>query len=158
MGVSGPAASFQANYLMFSGTVNGNMQVTAGNGDNDLDGLLGQGFTGTVTGNVSFYLGNGNDTVTITNAPLGKLTWISGNGSDSVQLGEAATPTAPGQVWNVYVRFGTGSDTLTLGGDPVLSNPEYITGFVDMGGPPGGNTFTQGTNWIVLSPFTLQNV
>jgi hypothetical protein len=60
----------------------------------------------------------------------------------------------PGQLWTVNMRFGTGADTLTLTG----ANPEFITGFVDLGGPPGGNTFSQGANWTVVQPWTLQNV
>jgi hypothetical protein len=41
--------------------------------------------------------------------------------------------------------------------------PERLTGTVDMGGPPGGNSFdptgslAAGT-WITVSPFTLKNV
>jgi hypothetical protein len=61
------------------------------------------------------------------------------------------------------MTFGTGSDTLTLAGNGTLLTPNYLTGFVDMGGPPGGNSFdptgslAAGT-WVVEQPFTLQNV
>jgi hypothetical protein len=55
------------------------------------------------------------------------------------------------------MHFGTGSDTLTLAG-PAAAHSEFITGLVDLGGPPGGNQFVQGTGWDVLQPWTLQNV
>jgi len=157
MGTSGSAASGLNNVLLFQGMVFGHMQVTAGNGDNDLGDNVTP-FSGTVFGNLSFNLGHGNDTAVITNAPFGTLNWFSGNGMDLLQLGEALTPTPPGLVWNVNVHFGTGSDTLSLNGDPVNSNPEYLTGIVDLGGTFGSNTLIQGTNWILAGPLQLYNV
>jgi hypothetical protein len=136
-------------------TVGGDMHITLGNGN---DGILDDA---TVNGNAFFSIGAGNDTVTIGNAPAGILSWSSGNGNDSVTLGDGTT--APGEVWNVFMRLGTGNDTLTLGPGGTLANPEKLTGFIDMGGPPGGNSFDPtgqlglGT-WITLPPFTLQNV
>jgi hypothetical protein len=76
-----------------------------------------------------------------------------------VTLGSANT-TGP-EIWKVNMRFGTGSDTLTLG---ATATPQSLTGFVDMGGPPGGNSFDPGNqtgpggSWTIVQPFTLQNV
>jgi hypothetical protein len=105
-------------------------------------------------------LGSGNDTVTIGNAPGGTLYWTSGNGNDSVTLGDGTT--AAGEFWNVHMQFGTGSDTLALSGPGTLAS-EFLTGFIDMGGPPAGNSFDPTGqlalgNWVIVSPFTLQNV
>jgi hypothetical protein len=135
-----------------AGSVGGYMSLSAGNGNNSID--LSQG---TVSGNLNVNLGSGNDTATFGTAPGGVLNWTSGNGADSVTLGSATSPT--GQVWNVHMQFGTGSDTLTLAGPAT----QFLTGFIDMGGPPGGNSFdptgqlAAGT-WVVIQPFTLQNV
>jgi hypothetical protein len=54
------------------------------------------------------------------------------------------------------MTFGTGNDTPTL--SEAAPAPQFITGFVDMGGTPFGNTFNQGLNWTTLSPWTLHNV
>jgi hypothetical protein len=159
-------------------TVNGNLSISLGDGNDtvtvnsasnvagNLNITLGAGadsvvVDATVSGNMSFRLGNGNDTVTIGNAPAGTLNWTSGNGNDSVTLGDATN--SAGEVWNVNMRFGTGSDTLTLAGNGTVASPEGLTGFIDMGGPPAGNQFdptgslAAGT-WVTISPFTLQNV
>jgi hypothetical protein len=136
-------------------SVLGTMSVTGGNGNNTVTS------DGTVNGSLSFNLGNGNDTVTVGNAPGGQLLWTSGNGNDSVTFGDATN--AAGETWNVNMRFGTGNDTLTLAGNGTVASPEALTGFIDMGGPPGGNSFdptgslAAGT-WVIVSPFTLQNV
>ncbi|HZY85828.1 MAG TPA: hypothetical protein VFE78_13420 [Gemmataceae bacterium] len=136
-------------------TVLGNMSVTGGNGNSTVTA------DGSVSGFLSFNLGNGNDTVTVGNAPGGQLRWTSGNGNDSVTFGDASN--TPGGTWNVSMRFGTGNDTLTLAGNGTVATPNALTGFIDMGGPPGGNSFdptgslAAGT-WVTVSPFTLQNV
>src|SRR5207245_8133889 len=127
-----------------------------GNGNNDYTA-----FNGTVGGSLRFNFGNGDNTVTIDHAPAGVLYWTSGNGNDSVMLGGATN--APGETWNVNMRFGTGSDTLTLAGNGTVANPEKMTGFIDMGGPPAGNSFDPTNSlgagtWVIVSPFTLQNV
>jgi hypothetical protein len=145
------------NMLTFSAaaSVLGNMSVTGGNGNNTVTA------DGAVAGSLSFNLGNGNDTVTIGNAPGGQLLWTSGNGNDSVTFGDASN--AAGETWNVNMTFGTGNDTLTLAGNGTVGTPEFLTGFIDMGGPPGGNSFdptgsvAAGT-WAIVQPFTLQNV
>jgi hypothetical protein len=136
-------------------TVGGDTHLTLGNGnDTILDDAI-------VNGNAFFSLGAGNDTVTLGHAPAGILSWFSGNGNDLLTLGDGST--AAGEVWNVFMRFGTGNDTLTLGPGGTLASPEALTGFIDMGGPPGGNSFdptgslAAGT-WITLPPFVLQNV
>jgi hypothetical protein len=159
--------------------VGGNLSLTLGNGNDtisvtpatntvagDLSVTLGSGadsvtVDATVSGSMSWNLGNGNDTVTIGNAPGGKLNWISGNGNDSVTFGDATN--SAGEFWNVNMQFGTGNDTLTLAGNGTVASPEQLGGFIDMGGPPGGNSFdptgslAAGT-WVIVSPFTLQNV
>jgi hypothetical protein len=138
-----------------TGTVAGNLSLTEGNGNSSVS------LDGSVTGNESFTLGSGNDTVTIGNAPNGLLSWNSGNGADSVTFGDSSN--AAGETWNVNMRFGTGNDTLTLAGNGTVGSPEALTGFIDMGGPPGGNQFdptgsTAAGTWVIVSPFTLQNV
>jgi hypothetical protein len=136
-------------------TVNGNLNLTLGNGADSVT------FDAAVNGDMHWTLGNGNDTVTIGNAPSGRLFWNSGNGNDSVTFGDATN--AAGEIWNVQMQFGTGSDTLTLAGNGTMASPEVLTGFIDLGGPPGGNSFdptgslVAGT-WVIAGPFTLQNV
>jgi hypothetical protein len=136
-------------------TVFGNLTVTAGGGNESIT------LDGAVSGNLRVTLGNGNDTVTIGNAPGGILFWTSGSGNDSVTFGDATN--AAGETWNVQMRFGSGNDTLTLAGNGTVASPEALTGFIDMGGPPGGNAFdptgslAAGTR-VIVQPFTLQNV
>jgi hypothetical protein len=64
--------------------------------------------------------------------------------------------TVSGSAWNVNMTFGTGNDKLTL--SDAAPATQFISGFVDLGGPPGGNTFNQGLNWTIDEPFTLKNV
>jgi hypothetical protein len=135
--------------------VGADTQVSAGAGNDSI------ALDGAMFGNLRVSLGNGNDTVTIGNAPGSQLLWSSGNGNDSVTFGDASN--AAGETWNVNMRFGTGNDTLTLAGNGTVASPEGLTGFIDMGGPPGGNSFdptgslAAGT-WVIVQPFTLQNV
>ncbi len=149
-----------AGGLFASPTVGGDLDVNGGNGDINLNGFFGEGITATVFGSMNFNLGSGNDSATIVHAPGVRLNWTSGNGSDSVTLGAATT--FSGEFWNVNFHFGTGSDTLTLSPDAPAT--QYITGFVDMGGPAGGNVFDPfgetlpGGNWQIVQPWTLQNV
>jgi hypothetical protein len=160
-----------------AGTINGDATINMGEGDNTVMGMAGSTVSGsmhlsagsgnnsitldtTVSGNLSFAMGNGDDSVTIGNAPGGMLFWNSGNGNDSVTFGDGTN--TPG-VWNVFMQFGTGNDTLTLAGTGSPATPNGLTGFIDMGGPPGGNSFdptgqVAAGNWAILSPFTLQNV
>jgi hypothetical protein len=134
--------------------VAGSMNLNAGSGADSIT------VDNTVSGNLGVTLGNGDDTVTIGSAPSGMLFWNSGNGNDSVTFGDA-TQTA-GQVWNVFMQFGTGNDTLTLAGNGTPLAPNGLTGFIDMGGPPAGNQFdptgslAAGT-WVTIPPFTIQN-
>jgi hypothetical protein len=160
-----------------AGSVRGNLSITSGDGNDsiglassvsikgDLSINLGGGNDSvtedaTVSGDMTWQLGIGNDTVTIGNAPGGLLRWNSGDGNDSVTFGDATN--APG-LWNVHMQFGTGNDTLTLAGNGTVATPNKLTGFLDMGGPPGVNSFdptgslAAGT-WIIVSPFTRQNV
>jgi hypothetical protein len=116
-----------------------------------------------ISGNGRFFLGAGNDTVTIGNAPAGLLQWNSGNGNDSVTFGDGQTAVG-GELWNVFMWFGTGNDTLTLVAGPGgTANPQGLSGFIDMGGPPNQNSFDP-TNqlgagtWVIVFPFNLQNV
>jgi hypothetical protein len=135
-------------------TVFGNLSVTEGGGNDSVT------IDGTFNGNMNVTLGNGNDTVTIGSNPGGTLFWNSGNGNDSVTFGDATN--VPG-TWNVNMRFGTGNDTLTLAGTGTVATPNALTGFIDFGGPPGGNSFdptgslAAGT-WVTVQPFTIQNV
>jgi hypothetical protein len=135
-------------------SVAGNLTLTEGNGNDSVT------VDATVSGNMNINLGNGSDTVTIGNAPAGLLSWNSGNGNDSVTFGDATN--VPG-AWNVNMRFGTGNDTVTLAGNGTVATPNTLSGLIDMGGPPGGNSFdptgslAAGT-WVTVSPFTLQNV
>jgi hypothetical protein len=142
--------------------IDGSLTVQAGNGD-----IIFNGSSATIGGNATFNLGNGNDTVTLGNAPGGRLFWTSGSGNDSVTFGNDSS--VGGQTWNVQMHFGSGSDTLTLAdstsGAPGITpaTPDSLTGLVDMGGPPGGNSFdptgSTGTgSWVIVQPFTLQNV
>jgi hypothetical protein len=134
--------------LAAGASVRDNVGLTAGNGNDSVtaDGMVG--------GNLRFRLGNGNNTVTVGPAPGGRLLWASGNGNDSVTLGDGHT--AAGSTWNVHMTFGTGNDTLTLA--DAAPATQFISGFVDLGGPPGGNVFNQGANWTIVPPFKLRNV
>ena len=134
-------------------TINGNLRVNAGNGTN-----VGT-IRGTINGNLSSNVGNGDNTLIVANAPGGVLSWTSGNGNSSLMLGNSPFTTGP-ETWNVNARFGTGNDNFALSG--AVAPTQLLTGFVDMGGPAGANTFDPahalGVNWQVLGPFTLQNV
>jgi hypothetical protein len=136
-------------------SVFGDLAVTLGSGNDSVT------VDATVFGGMRWNLGNGNDTVTIGNAPGSTLFWNSGNGNDSVTFGDATN--SAGETWTVNMRFGTGNDTLTLAGNGTVASPEGLTGFIDMGGPPGGNQFdptgslAAGT-WVTIQPFTIQNV
>ncbi len=138
-------------------TIGGDLTISGGNGNINFNGIAGEGITATVAGNMNFNLGSGNDSATIVNAPV-VLNWTSSNGNDSVTLGGATT--AAGSTWNVNFHFGTGSDTLAL--SAAAPATQFLTGFVDMGGPTGGNSFDPtgqlGVNWQTVPPFTLQNV
>ncbi len=149
-----------AVYFDSGASVAGNMIVDLGNG-NDSIGVpsannltTGAAFNGSVGGSLSFQLGSGNSTAVIATPPVQQLRWTSGNGNDSVTLGAPTTPA--GSLWNVYFQFGSGSDTLTL--SDAAPATQFITGFVDMGGPAGGNVFNQGSHWAVVQPFAVQNV
>jgi hypothetical protein len=136
-------------------SVQGNLTTNLGNGN---DTVL---VDGAVNGNAFTRLGNGTDTVTFGNAPSGMFNWRSGNGNDSVTFGDATN--VAGAAWNVSMQFGTGNDTLTLAGNGTVAAPELLSGFIDMGGPPGGNQFdptgsTAAGTWKIISPFTVQNV
>jgi hypothetical protein len=130
----------------------GNLSVSDGNGKDTikLDGI--------VNGSMNIGLGNGNDTVTIGNAPGGLLSWRSGNGNDSVTFGDFSN--SAGGNWNVQMHFGSGNDTLVLAGNGTVATPNALSGFIDMGGAPGVNSFDPtgargaGT-WIIIQPFTL---
>jgi len=141
-------------------TVNGNLNLNFGNGNNDLGGgPFGGVFQGSVFGNITINLGNGNNTASIGNAPIGgRFNWTSGNGNDSLTLdptnGGTIAPVT--QTWNVNFHFGNGDDSLTLVDTTPV--PEYLTGLVDMGGRITANTFVQGPSWVLLSPFELRNV
>lgn len=137
------------NTLVFPGTVFGNMSVAAANGDNDLTN-----FTGTVNGSLSFNLGSGNNAAVIANAPGVKLNWTSGNGNDSLTLGSGAT--LGSETWNVNVLFGSGDDVFTLAGTPP-GTTQFLTGKVDGGSQVVGDTFVQGTNWVLSPTFVLAN-
>jgi hypothetical protein len=105
------------------------LTITEGGGNDSVT------LNGPVFGNDTITLGNGNDTVTIRDAPGGILNWTSGNGNDSVTFGDAGT--ASGETWTVTMRFGTGNDTLAL--SAAAPATQLLSGFIDMGGPPGGN-------------------
>jgi hypothetical protein len=106
-------------------------------------------------GNVGYY---GDITGLFSGTPLGSTAHSSGgntfgtSGSPfTLDTSATATPN-PGasQTWNVNFHFGTGSDTLTL---MAATNQQFITGFVDMGGPPGGNSFDPtGQVWVSPGP------
>src|SRR5262249_48657917 len=108
----------------------GNMSLSMGDGDDTFDLT-----STTIAGSLTINLGNGADVGTVENAPAGLFRYHSGNGNDSLTL----VPTTDG-VWNVLMTFGTGNDTLDLAG----TGTQLLSGTVDFGGPPGGNTFIQG--------------
>lgn len=72
----------------FAGTVGGNLNITFGNGNNEID------FGGSVLGNnIHFQTGGGNDLVNIrasANAPSAKLTILTGAGNDTVNIDSTA--------------------------------------------------------------------
>jgi hypothetical protein len=116
-------------------TVGGNMSITEGNGD---EGAFTVG--GTVGGGLTISQGNGNNgQVTVANAPSGLMMYTGGNGTDSLQLGNTANPAT----WNVYLTFGTGTNTLTL-------NPSGLDTYTGtLNGSGGNDTFVQNGNTLV---------
>lgn len=144
-----PSAAFSGNN---AATIAGNMTLSFGNGDNTLGNGTPGSFGGTVGGNLSVTLGNGTNSALISNAPGGKLIWNSGTGTDALTLGPSDPSTS--YVWNVNLRFGNGSNSLTLATDIV---PQSIIGTV-IGGSGGSNTFSEDpTTWSIVSPFTISN-
>jgi hypothetical protein len=134
--------------LAAGASVQEDVSIRLGNGNDSVtvDGKVGD--------DLRFDLGNGNNVVTVGPAPGDRLLWESGNGNDSVTLGDSHT--APGSAWNVHMEFGKGHDTLTL--SSAAPGAQFISGFVDLGGPPGGNVFNKGANWVIVQPFKLRNV
>ncbi len=91
---------------------------------------------------LSLELGNGNDTVSVTGVPSGTFTLNAGNGNDSVAL----TP-PEASFYHVQWNFGTGSDTITLGG-----TPSKISGTIGSA-RPGHGTFRK-DGWSLVQPFS----
>jgi hypothetical protein len=140
--------------LEVGSTIKTNAIISSGSGNDSIT------VDATVFGDLNVTLGDGNDTVTIGSAPGGLVSWASGNGNDSVTFGDATN--RPG-TWNVYMLFHPGNDTITLAGNGTVATPNSLTGFISMGGPPGGNSFdptgslAAGT-WQIVQPFKYQNV
>ena len=59
-------------------------------------------------------------------------------------------PTTTGTFWSVYMRFGSGNDTLTL----TSGDAGFITGSIDGGG--GANVFNQ-NDWTIVPPWSSNN-
>lgn len=111
-------------------TVAGNMTISQGNGSN-----VAYTVGGLVAGNLSISQGNGvNGTVTVSSPPAGMMIYHGGNGTDSLDLEGAA-----GSVYDVYLTFGTGTNTLAF---DTANTGITFTGTVV--GSGGTNTFTQG--------------
>jgi hypothetical protein len=94
-----------------SASFTGNLQITAGNGNNDLSV-----FDPAIAGDLNLTLGNGNDTFgfggSMTN---GTLTSNTGNGNDSITLTNATGPFA------LNANLGAGVNTLSFDGTQLSS-------------------------------------
>ena len=108
--------------------------------------------TGNVFGNLSMNLNNGNDTVSVVNSPFGTFFINAGNGNSSVSLAPVG---ASNPNWTVNWTFGTGSNTINLGGTEVSTLFGSIFSQAAANGT-STNVFTQGANWTLqLSTFVF---
>lgn len=116
--------------------VAGNLSIAEGNGSN-LAFAIGGTTAATyaqIAGNLTITQGNGvNGTVTVESPPAGVLTYKGGNGTDDLDLEGAV-----GSVYDVYLTFGTGTNTLAF--DSAGNGLTYIGYVVGSGGT---NTFSQ---------------
>jgi hypothetical protein len=127
--------------------INGNLTINAGNGNDLIGPLAGDGGNqALIGGNVSLRLGNGDDTTSFNagGSVGGTITYLSGNGNDSFNLAGA-------QAYNVNVTFGNGNDTFTLNNAAAV-----LTGRVDGGGQTTADVFNPVAGTIA-SPFLLIN-
>lgn len=116
-------------------TIDGSLSVTLGDGNDSMNISAA-----VIRGDLNIFAGGGNDTVTVGEAPGGRLTFQGGGGDDQLTL----APFIPDSAWDVSILFGTGSDTLNLMG----GNVQILSGTIDFGGPLGGNTLNQQSNWL----------
>jgi hypothetical protein len=119
--------------------VAGNMTIVEGNGANAAFSIGGTTLAteALVAGNLSITQGNGNNLgVTVNSPPAGMMIYHGGNGTDTLDLEGPA-----GSVYDVYLTFGTGTNTLTFDS---TNNGITYTGTVI--GSGGMNTFSQGSN------------
>jgi len=126
-------------------SVAGNLTIAEGNGGNNPFAIGASTAAATVAGNLSITQGNGtNGKVTVWYPPAGLLIYHGGNGTDSLDLETTTTPAATG-VYDVYITFGTGMDTLAFDVTPGgTGNGDTFVGTVIGNG--GTNAFSQGTN------------
>ncbi len=110
-------------------SISGNVSISAGNGNDTVNVTSNAGLFGAL----AFQLGNGNSSITVSSAPFGLFSLTAGNGANSITL----TPAVAGN-WTVNWLFGTGSNTVTLGG-----TASTIFGSIVSQANPLANTFTQ---------------
>lgn len=174
MGNNTNSLFFTAQPMVGSQTpmVLGSMTVSAGNGTNYIGTSAVGEFNGTINGNLNITLGSGNngsqgDTMVLAPMLGGTLNWHSGNGKDFVTLGDAVglpfpygAPSGSGQTYNYNVNFvfGSNDDTFILDiDDPTAGNPGTITGTVDGGGRITGNTYVDASPDAITTNFTMRN-
>ena len=123
-----------------SASFGGNVQIQAGDGNNDLSQ-----FNPTIAGNLKIGLGNGNNVVGFGGTLNGgTLTSTLGNGTNNVTLTTATGP------YGLIAHFGSGANTLSYDADQVSSTDiEFAThvGMVD----------TLNQSGTIQGPFTLVN-
>lgn len=134
LGVGDNDVDFQANAIVM-----GNMLITGGNGTNSI-GAGFNTFAGQLQGNLTINLGNGSNTVGLQTDIGGKFTFRGGNGTNDVSI----DPTVQ-TYYLIDLLFGTGTNTLTLDSNNTAS---AFSGRVT--GTGGSNTFVQ--NSAVLLP------
>ncbi len=131
-------------------TVGGTLSITAGNGTNNLGTVAS-----TENTNLNVTLGNGGTNITpqamtLTGPVQGTFTYHTGNGTNTLTINGPATATA--LQYNVNVLFGSGVDTFGFGNG---TSTVTLTGQVVANPSSGLNTFNQGPNGIIGSPWFL---
>jgi hypothetical protein len=160
---------------IFPLNVNGNFNVNFGNSNNTYTffnsaadcNVAGSPFmragsgtnviplSATVSGDENFNLGNGSgNSVTFSTPPGGNFNFMAGNGGDALTI---RPPAAAGMsaFYNLNVIFGSGDDTLTLGGG--AGSTVTLSGLAGGGWRIAGNTLIIDPSATLGPPFTLRN-
>jgi hypothetical protein len=141
---AGKGAVLLASFGAQTTVINGNLTVTASNGDVDVgsNGTFDPSAnTALIGGNATFNLGNGKNSVSFDSGGTigGTISFRGGNGGNHLLL-------TGSQAYRVKAQFGSGNDGITL------NNPSAVlTGSLNGGGGSNQLTVTSGTLGLPLT-------